>query len=225
MQVICSPQMRVKVGSPTEKSDLARKRQGDQALPSVHYPLSYHHHHHHSAPFLPWNFEPSQFLSLDSDHLQPLPLPRSISALFFHTVGGSTDHKNHSQLPVRAAAIHPRRILISNQYPFQVPDIYTPNNFPKEQSWKRSVAEGELLKSLLGPHGSHTNNLMLHIADACEGGIRTGTCWSAALVWDAGSSCQVTNQAGGLLHDGKVQDGERRRSSLHFGFPHSPHYQ
>ena len=38
------------------------------------------------------------------------------------------------------------------------------------------------------------------------------------LDWDAGFFCQATKQAGALLHDGEVQEEERRGSSLYFGF-------
>ena len=38
------------------------------------------------------------------------------------------------------------------------------------------------------------------------------------LDWDAGFFCQAKKQAGGLLHDGEVQEEERRGSFLHFGF-------
>ncbi len=40
----------------------------------------------------------------------------------------------------------------------------------------------------------------------------------SVLDFDAGFFCQAANQAGGLLHDGEVQEEERRRRSLHSGF-------
>lgn len=54
--------------------------------------------------------------------------------------------------------------------------LLRPTITPRNVSWKRSAAEGELLKSSPGLHGSHTNELMLQIADACEIGTRTGIC-------------------------------------------------
>lgn len=58
------------------------------------------------------------------------PLSRSISALEFHISDGSLDRSQNFQLPIRAAAIHtPHRTPVSNQHPFQVPQITRSTTF------------------------------------------------------------------------------------------------
>ena len=87
---------------------------------------------------------PSRLLSLDGDHLQPLPRP--FLALFYHPTSSSTAHKVTKALPAaRPSCSYPaNHVPVLQQMSIPRPrnrsDIAPPNNFPRTRCWKRSVA-------------------------------------------------------------------------------------
>ena len=119
-------------------------------------------------------------------------------------------------LRIGAAITNPHRTLISNQHPSQVPAIAPPNHNPQKCFLEKIGCRGRTAEIVAGP--ARQPHERINVAD--RGRVRDRNknryLFEAGLDSDAGFSCQPTNQAGTWLHDGEVQEKERRGSSPHF---------
>ncbi len=161
----CSQAVR---GPLSKKRPLKKERHGHpRHLPCPSCPSCPINHHYSATLFL----EPILLAFICSLYLAHSILPFFILPPARQVTQIAPCSTSELQLPIHIAPLNPIDIHFSSQdlrLPIALSE-FVPGNDPLHRV---------NLKFLLGPQGSHTNILMLQIADACEIGGRIATCWT-----------------------------------------------